>query len=586
MQPTFAPLVLTLDGGDVPDKALIGGKAWSIAQMQALGLSVPPAFVITTRACREFFVHGKLSPEVVTQIGLAVEWLESRTRRTFGGGLSPLLVSVRSGAAISMPGMMDTVLNLGMNDVTEARLAAESGDAVFAHDTHRRFVDLYSRVVLKVTPPELAADADAVSWREAIAAAGGKAVPTNVHEQLLTAIIAVFESWNSPRARRYRSHHGISDDIGTAVTVQAMVFGNLDDRSGTGVLFTRNPITGEDQPLGEYLHRAQGEEVVSGSHTPKPLETMRESAGDALEELLLAARLLEKAHGDVQDIEFTVERGKLYLLQTRSAKRAPHAAVSIAVSMVAEGHIDAREALRRVTADQIRVLLRPKLADGATRGAKVLARGEAASPGIGSGTVVLTADEADARGRKGESLVLARATTSPNDLHGMIAARATITELGGTTSHAAVVARALGRPCVVGCGPSALQALAGRQVTVDGDSGLIYEGELPLEFRREESDPALRQLIAWASEHAPIRIESAPPPGVTVHDVDALIDADDAQAVHNIVSSVEKGACVGGAIFANSDDAVRGAMAAGAATIVTCPRLPALLAALHSHRPT
>jgi pyruvate, orthophosphate dikinase len=572
--------VITLDGADVPDKALVGGKAWSIATMCALGLNVPPAFVITTQACMDYFSAGKIDSSLVQEVESGIAWLEEQTGKRFGGGPQPLLVSIRSGAAVSMPGMMDTVLNLGITDQTEALLGAEWNDAAFARDVHRRFLDLYAKIVLKVDAIRFELDAPPVAWREAIAAASGMPVPADVHHQLFKAISAVFDSWNSARARRYRKHQGISNDLGTAVTVQSMVFGNLDHRSGTGVLFSRNPLTGEKQPFGEYLPRAQGEEIVSGSHTPGPLDGMRENVSDAMQELLRSADSLERFHGDVQDIEFTVERGRLYFLQTRPAKRAPYAAVRIAEAMVKEGHIDPNEALRRVSPDQIRLLLTPRLAQGATVNAAILARGEGASPGIAGGVVVLEADTAETRAKSGEQVVLARATTSPNDLHGMIAANATITEQGGSTSHAAVVARALGKPCVVGCGVDALMGLGGNRVTVDGAAGLIYAGELETEIRREESEPLLSQLLAWAIERSPIRVLTDAPTESGVLDLDMLSDAPKPEAIAEALKSLPPGGCVRGAIFSTNDTAVQAALRAGAGVIVTYPRLPALLAAV------
>ena len=302
--------VLRLDGATLPDKADIGGKAWSIARMRALGLPVPPAFVIPTSACREFLKKGALPSGLETQLDAGIVWLEAQTGRKFGGAEKPLLLSVRSGASISMPGMMDTVLNLGMNDVAQAALAHESGSQEFARDTHRRFRELYASIVLKETAGESAL-----------------MPPSSAHQQLLGAVRAVFESWNARRARRYREHNHIPHDLGTAVTIQAMVFGNLDERSGTGVVFSRNPLSGERTPYGEYLPRAQGEDVVSGRFTPLPLDAMSRREPQAYAALLEATGLLEREHGDMQDIEFTVQAGQLYLLQSRSAKRAPHAAV-------------------------------------------------------------------------------------------------------------------------------------------------------------------------------------------------------------------------------------------------------------------
>jgi pyruvate,orthophosphate dikinase len=572
--------VITLNGAYVPDKALIGGKAWSIASMSALGLNVPPAFVITTQACTEYFSAGEIDESLLREIESGIAWLEDRTEKRFGSGPRPLLVSVRSGAAVSMPGMMDTVLNLGMTDQTEALLAAEWSDASFARDVHRRFIELYAKIVLKVEAVRFEPDAPPAAWRDAVAAASGVPVPADVRHQLIKAISAVFDSWNSARARRYREHHGISNDLGTAVTVQSMVFGNLDHRSGTGVLFSRNPLTGEKLPFGEYLARAQGEEIVSGSHTPGPLEVMSESVSDAMQELLRSADSLERFHRDVQDIEFTVERGRLYFLQTRAAKRAPYAAVCIAEAMVKEGHIDPNEALRRVSPDQIRLLLTPRLAAGAAAHASILARGEGASPGIASGVVVLEADMAETRSKSGEDVVLARATTSPNDLHGMIAAKATITEQGGTTSHAAVVARALGKPCVVGCGVDALMGLSGERVTVDGAAGLIYAGKLETEIRREETEPLLSQLLAWATERAPIRVLADAPTASCVLDLDLLADAEEPEAIAAALKNLPAGGCVRGAIFSTNDAVVQAALRAGVSVIVTYPRLPALLVAV------
>jgi len=562
---------IALDGGDTPDPALIGGKAWSIAWMSGLGLSVPPAFVVTTRACSAFLDHQDLPAGLEEEISAGIAWLEQQTGRNFGGGPRPLLVSVRSGASVSMPGMMDTVLNLGINHETEALLAQECGDEQFARDTHCRFLDLFGSIVLKALPTHLDGKNDPSQLKAEIAAASGTEIPNDVAEQLRGAVRAVFESWNSRRARRYRQHHGISDDLGTAVTVQAMAFGNIDDRSGTGVLFTRNPLDGSNVPYGEYMHRAQGEDLVSGRRTPQPLSAMEQSLPEAHEQLLAAAHKLEQAQGDVQDIEFTVECGKLYLLQTRSAKRAPKAAVRIAVEMVIEGMIEPVEALRRVTPEQVRILLSPRLADGAAHGATILVEGEGASPGVGQGVVVIDPDEAEERARCGDAVVLARPTTSPNDVHGMIAARAILTEKGGSTSHAAVVGRALGRPCVVGCGEGQLVGLAGRTVTVDGQAGFVYDGRLAVITPNENDDPALSQLLRWADEYCDIAVEN------DAHDA---IDLDTLPSgpgqLDETFASVARGAVVRGAIL-TSDEGVCAAIEAGIGTIVTSPRLPALL---------
>jgi len=569
--------ILTLGGNDLPEKSLIGGKAWSIARMRALGLPVPPAFVITTRACTSWLQTGEIPEGLFEELAAGMQWLQEALQRQFGGDAKPLLVSVRSGAMISMPGMMDTVLNLGMNARTAEALAAETGDMAFAMDTHKRFLDLYARIVLRATLPELAASAEIADWQQAIFEATGQAVPESTEAQLKGAVMAVFESWNSRRARRYRDHHAIPHDLGTAVTVQAMVFGNLDARSGTGVLFSRNPLNGDPAAYGEYLARAQGEDVVSGRHTPQPLSALADAMPEVHTALLRAAEVLERENGDVQDIEFTVQQGELFLLQSRAAKRAPAAAVRFAVDMVREGRIDTATALARVTAEQVRVLLSPRLADGATAEAELLASGEAACQGVGVGTVVTHTDEAEQRAQAGEAIVLARDTTSPDDVHGMIVAKAVVTEQGGSTSHAAVVSRALGVPCVVGCGAGTLERLKGRIVTVDGAQGRIYAGALPVLAPLEADEPLLRELIAWAEARAPLEVcaEDAPT-AASALDLDKQKGGEDPLQLAALATGAES---LRGAVL-NSDEGVRAAMAAGIRRIHVRQRLPALLAAL------
>ena len=567
--------VLALDGSALPSRELIGGKAWSVARMLSLGLRVPPAGVITTDACRTYLETGSVPAELGAELDAAIAWLESATGRQFGGD-KPLLVSVRSGAAVSMPGMMDTVLNLGINATTEAALAAEAASETFARDTHRRFLELYANIVLKATLVENTCG-DPAGLRAEIASQG-EAVPDDPRAQLLAAINAVFDSWNSRRARRYRQHHGIADSLGTAVTVQAMVFGNLDARSGTGVLFSRNPLTGERLPYGEYLHRAQGEDVVSGKFTPEPLSALAASAPEVHAQLMKAAATLEQENADVQDIEFTVQHGELYLLQTRSAKRAPEAAVRFAVDMVDEGRIDKQTALSRVQAEQIRSLLKPRLAEGATEGATVLAQGEPACQGVGSGVVVGDSDSAEQHAQAGVAVVLARATTSPEDVHGMIAAHAVITEQGGATSHAAVVSRALGVPCIVGCGAGTLVTLAGQMVTVDANSGHIYAGLLPVVTPDESDDPRLAKLTAWAVAASPITVlRENDPAAATAFDLGAVEGGEDPDKLPALL--IGKTCVRGGAI--ESDVGVAAALAAGVTTIVARHPLPVLLAAIH-----
>lgn len=470
-----APLVLHLAGGVAPDRALVGNKAASLAAISGLGLPVPPAFVITTAACSSYLSSGCFPEGLGAAIEGGLAWLEAQTGRRFGAGPSPLLVSVRSGAPISMPGMMDTVLNLGLCAEAEAALAAETGLAAFAHDTRERFAALFGEIV-------------------------GAAPPADPRAQLMAAVAAVFASWNSRRARRWREHQGISHDLGTAVTVQAMVFGNRCARSGTGVLFSRSPLSGAPEPYGEWLPRAQGEDIVSGKVSPLPLSALEEAQPEVAQELLAAAAALERAGGDAQDIEFTVESGRLWLLQTRTAKRSPLAAVRMAVDMAEEGLIPRETALARVSAEQLEHLLKPGLDEAVAGSAARLAVGEGASPGVGQGCLVLDSDEAERRAAAGEMVVLARPTTSPEDVHGMIAASAIVTELGGSTSHAAVVGRSLGKPVVVGCGAGALQALAGRQVTADGGRGLLLDGLLPLS--RAADNPHLATFLAWRDSAA------------------------------------------------------------------------------------
>jgi pyruvate,orthophosphate dikinase len=468
--------VLVLDGTTGADRNLLGGKAWSIEKMRGLGIPVPPAFALTTAVCKRFYDADRVVPaDVLEALPQAMAGLEAATGRTFGGGERPLLVSVRSGAAISMPGMMDTVLNLGMTDEVEAALAV--GDADYAADTRRRFVDQFAKVV-------------------------GREAPADPWDQLHAAIEAVFSSWHSERAQWYRKNAGIPDDGGTAVTVQAMVFGNLDDSSGTGVLFSRDPLTGEAEVYGEWLQRGQGEDVVSGRANAQPLSTMAESMPEAHEALMTATATLEHDGRDVQDIEFTVENGTLWLLQTRAAKRSPEAAVRIAVEMQREGILSETEALDRVTAEQVEALLRPRIDPAAIADAEVVASGKPACPGIAIGVVVTDAEEAGDRADDGDDVVLARQTTDPDDVGGMAASKAVITELGGSTSHAAVVCREMGVVCVVGCGADTVTSLAGQTVTVDGAGGNIYKGALPVVDASSLDDPNLSQLTEWARAEA------------------------------------------------------------------------------------
>lgn len=471
------PPVLVLDGRTGAGRELLGGKAWSIETMRALGIPVPPAFVLTTAVCRRVSDPadgaGQVPADVWTRLPAALAELEAATGRTFARGPRPLLVSVRSGAAVSMPGMMDTVLNLGMTDDVEHALAA--GGRAYAADTARRFREQFAKVV-------------------------GAPAPEDPWEQLRLAVEAVFASWRSRRAIAYRRDRGIPDDGGTAVTVQAMVFGNLDERSGTGVLFTRDPLTGGPDPYGEWLPLGQGEDVVSGRTDALPLAEMARAMPAAHADLMAAAGTLERHGRDVQDIEFTVEGGTLWLLQTRSAKRSPEAAVRHAVQMCRDGLITPAEAVGRVSAEQIEALLRPRIDPRAAATATVLATGKPACPGLAVGVVVTDGDAAVDRADDGDDVVLARPTTDPDDVAAMSVSVAVITEHGGSTSHAAVVCREMGVVCVVGCGSGVLTVLAGRTVTVDGSTGAVYDGALPvLPAATRDSHPDLVQLAEWSS---------------------------------------------------------------------------------------
>jgi pyruvate,orthophosphate dikinase len=452
-----------------------GGKAWSIQHMLALGIPVPPAFVLTTDVCREYHDRGALPIGLVDEVASAMTHLEQRTGRHFGHVDRPLLVSVRSGAAISMPGMMDTVLNLGLNADIEQALAAETHDAGYAADTRRRFVEQFEKVV-------------------------GTAPPETPWDQLHLAIRAVLDSWQSKRAQAYRRSRSIPDEGGTAVTVQAMVFGNLDDRSGTGVLFSRDPLTGDATPYGEWLLQGQGEDVVSGRKDAQHLHELAAIMPSAHRELLAAADILERHGGDMQDIEFTVQSGTLWLLQARAAKRSPQAALRCAVQMHREGLISTVDALDRLTVEHVRALQRPALDPDVASSSPPVASGKPASPGIATGIVVADADEAEQLADEGRDVILARPTTDPDDVAAMSVSVAVLTELGGSTSHAAVVCREMAVPCVVGCGIDTVTSLAGQVVTVDADNGTVHLGELPVHPLISPQDEDLRTLAQWLRE--------------------------------------------------------------------------------------
>jgi pyruvate,orthophosphate dikinase len=443
-----APLTVPLDGSVSADRTLLGGKGWGLQQMHQLDIPVPPAFTITTRACRQYFAQGNtISDGLWTEVLEQVELLERRTGTRFGG-TPPLLVSVRSGAPVSMPGMMDTLLNVGLTEAALAWLGTE-----------RQAPGLRDALTAQAGAVPMFA-ASSVSARE------------HALRELRTAITRIFDSWHSERARVYRAANHVSDDLGTAVTVQAMVLGNLDERSGTGVYVTRDPVTGAPEPFGEWLPQAQGEDLVSGSRTPQPLARLRAAMPEQYEQLVGFGQLLERAQRNVLEIEFTIESGTLYLLQVRNSSSSPAAAARWAVDLVREGLIDISEALARVPEPQRQTM---GLAAGELT---VLAQGIGVSPGIRAGRVAGSAEEVEDLVDMGEAALLARSTTSTHDIHGFLAAEGVITEHGGSTSHAAVVARQLGLPCVVGCGDGTVAKLAGQVVTIDGGTGRIYAGDI------------------------------------------------------------------------------------------------------------
>lgn len=460
--------------GNAKMKNILGGKGANLAEMTNLGIPVPPGFTISAEVCDYYYKHGKTYPEELkAQVEEAMKKLEEATGKKFGDPSNPLLVSVRSGAAISMPGMMDTILNLGLNDETVKGLADATNNERFAYDAYRRFIQMFGDVVLKIPHEEfekrlqkikdekgvkLDTELDAKDLKKLVEAykelykENGKEFPQDPEKQLWLAIDAVFGSWMNERAIKYRQIHGIKegDLLGTAVNVVAMVFGNMGEDSGTGVAFTRNPSTGEKKYYGEFLPNAQGEDVVAGIRTPYPLDELKNRMPEVYDQLIEIFQKLEKHYRDMQDVEFTIERKRLYILQTRNGKRTAQAAVKIAVDMVEEGLIDEKEAVMRIQPEQIEQLLHPTFDAEERKNAKVIAKGLAASPGAATGKVVFNAKTAEELAEKGEKVILVRPETSPEDVGGMNSAQGILTSRGGMTSHAAVVARGMGKPCIVG----------------------------------------------------------------------------------------------------------------------------------------
>ncbi|MBT2696601.1 pyruvate, phosphate dikinase [Bacillus sp. ISL-40] len=536
----MSKFVFMFDEGNSEMRELLGGKGANLAEMTRIGLPVPYGFTISTEACNSYYDAGKSIPsELEFQVLDALHNLEEKTGKRFGDPVNPLLVSVRSGAVFSMPGMMDTVLNLGMNDETVEGMARLTNNPRFAYDSYRRFIQMFSDVVLGIdgfyfeqfleeireqngysSDPEMTA----ADWKEVIKGYKDivkkhtrKAFPQNPKEQLFFSINAVFDSWNNPRALVYRRLQKIPGHLGTAVNIQSMVYGNMGNDSGTGVAFTRNPSSGECKLYGEYLINAQGEDVVAGIRTPQPISALKDEMPEVYEQFVETCQLLEKHYRDMQDIEFTVERGKLFILQTRNGKRTAQAAIRIAVELVEEQIINKKEAILRVDPDQLNQLLHRRIDDSYER--KPLAKGLPASPGAATGQVVFDANEAELLAKEGKKVILVRPETTPDDIHGIVAAQATVTSRGGMTSHAAVVARGMGKPCICGCESLKIDLKAkqfkvgemiavnqGDMITIDGSTGEIMLGETPM-IEPQLSDE-FKLLLTWADEERKLGVRA------------------------------------------------------------------------------
>ena len=536
--------VYLFNEGNAEMKNLLGGKGANLAEMTNLGLPIPQGFTVTTEACTDYYNSGKkITDEIKNQIFEALAKLEEEQGKKFGDESNPLLVSVRSGARVSMPGMMDTILNLGLNDVSVEGFAKKTGNARFAYDSYCRFIQMYSDVVMEVNKSFFEKIIDELKHEKGIKFdselttedlrelvkrfkkvysdhMNGEEFPQDVNEQLMGAVKAVFRSWDNPRANVYRRMNDIPSDWGTAVNIQTMVFGNMGDTSGTGVAFTRNPSTGEKGIYGEYLINAQGEDVVAGVRTPQPIAKLAEDLPECYKEFIEIAQRLENHYRDMQDMEFTIQEGKLYFLQTRSGKRTAPAAIKIACDLVDEGMISSEEAVLRIDAKSLDQLLHPMFDQDALAQGKVIGEALPASPGAAAGKVYFTADDAKKAGKggKGERVILVRLETTPEDIEGMVASQGVLTVRGGMTSHAAVVARGMGTCCVSGCGDIAIDEHAkvftlhgetfheGDYISLDGSTGKIYKGDIKTVDASVSGD--FGRIMAWADEYRKLGVRT------------------------------------------------------------------------------
>ena len=523
----MAKYVYSFNEGSKDMRGLLGGKGANLAEMTSIGLPVPFGFTVTTEACTRYYEDGEtIDSEIEEEIFGKLKEMEDVTGKKFGDLQTPLLVSVRSGSPFSMPGMMDTVLNLGMNDETAEAMIKLTGDESFVMDSYKRFIQMFADVVKGVDKKKFDIEAEKtndlkqiiVNYKEIYKQETGEEFPQNPQTQLMEAVRAVFRSWNNERAVLYRKLNDIPDNLGTAVNVQAMVFGNMGDDSCTGVAFTRNPASGKRELFGEFLINAQGEDVVAGIRTPQPISEMKENFPDVYSEFERIAALLERHYTDVQDMEFTVEKNKLYMLQTRNAKRTAQAAVKIAVDMEQEGLIDKETAVMRIDPSQIDQLLHHRFDEEALKSAKPMAKGLPASPGAACGAVYFDAASAEAAFDRGEKVVLVRQETSPEDLAGMVAAEGIMTSRGGMTSHAAVVARGMGKCCVAGCSEVIVDEIAksmksgdiiigeGDYISIDGNTGNVYPGRIATVAPEMSGDFA--KVMTWADEIRTMKVRT------------------------------------------------------------------------------